>query len=95
MIDGRDGLSPDNPFFLDVPLIEKSSLQRNVTKGQCVNYATKISYRMCQQLYEALNTKHAQAIEAMNTAHSAALEALATELRAEMAHGRVSLPSLP
>lgn len=77
-------LSPDNPFPLKVPRVERSALQRNVTKEQCVDLATRIAYGMCQQLFEVLNTKHANAIDQLNIAHTAAMDALAVKLREEL-----------
>jgi hypothetical protein len=77
-------LSGDNPFPMKVPGIERSALQRTVTKEQCVDLATRIAYGMCQELFEVLNTKHGNAIDALNAAHSTAMETMATALRAEV-----------
>lgn len=66
-------LSGDNPFPLRVPGIERSALNRNITKEQAVDIATRIAYGMCQQLFEVLNTKH-----------TVEMELLAAELRKEI-----------
>lgn len=73
-------LSPDNPFPLAVPRLEKSALQRPVTKAQCVDIATRITYRMCQELFEALDTKHAQAVADVQQRHTEEMQALQTAL---------------
>ena len=88
MIDGMDEsngerkrtapriLSPDNPFPMRVPGVERAGLKRNVTKEQCVDLATRIAYGMCQQLFEVLNTKHSTAIEKVTTELRAEIDAL-------------------